>query len=101
MARWDGRSGKVSEEKIFLRENLFNLVLDTLILGFNEGIFGIRYGLKTLSDMGVHHVALRKATGIGFGTTEYMLRHNATSLWESWWRSEGMFLLICQFLYTC
>ena len=80
---------------------LGNLVLDTLILGFNEGIFGIRYGLKTLSDMGFHHIALRKAGGVGFGTTEYMLRHNATTLWESWWRSEGMLSSFCQFLYIC
>jgi hypothetical protein len=39
--------------------------------GFNEGIFAIRYALKTLSDMGFHHIALRKATGFGFGTPEY------------------------------
>jgi hypothetical protein len=38
--------------------------------GFNEGIFAIRYSLKTLSDMGFHHIALRKASGIGFGTIE-------------------------------
>ena len=59
--------------------------------GFNEGIFGIRYALKTLSDMGFHNVALRKASGFGFGTTEYMLRHNATTMWESWWRSEDIY----------
>ena len=58
--------------------------------GFNEGIFGIRYALKTLSDMGFHHIALRKASGIGFGTTEYFLSHNATTLWETWWRSEDL-----------
>lgn len=59
--------------------------------GFNEGIFGIRYSLKTLSDNGFHHIALRKAGGIGVGTTEYMLRHNATTLWETWWRSEDLY----------
>ena len=53
--------------------------------GFNEGILAIRYALKTLSEFGFHNVALRKATGIGFGTPEYMLRHNATTLWETWW----------------
>jgi len=31
--------------------------------GFNEGIFAIRYSLKTLSDNGFHNVALGKATG--------------------------------------
>merc|ERR1711862_179628 len=41
--------------------------------------------------MGFHHIALKKATGIGFGTPEYMLRHNATTLWESWWRSEDVY----------
>ena len=59
--------------------------------GFNEGIFAIRYALKTLSDMGFHHIALRKAAGIGFGTPEYMMSHNATTLWESWWRSEDVY----------
>ena len=59
--------------------------------GFGEGIFGIRYALKTLSDMGFHHIALRKASGIGFATTEYMLSHNATTMWESWWRSEDVY----------
>ncbi|KAL7554634.1 hypothetical protein ACHAWF_018136 [Thalassiosira exigua] len=59
--------------------------------GLNEGIFAIRYALKTLSDMGFHNVALRKATGFGFGSTEYMLRHNATTMWESWWRSEDLY----------
>ena len=59
--------------------------------GFNEGIFGIRYALKTLSDMGFHHIALRKASGYGFGTPEYFLRHNATTMWESWWRSEDVY----------
>jgi len=59
--------------------------------GFNEGIFGIRYALKTLSDLGFHHIALRKAAGFGFGTPEYMMRHNATTMWESWWRSEDVY----------
>eukprot|EP00984_Skeletonema_dohrnii_P020982 scaffold10365_cov102-Skeletonema_dohrnii-CCMP3373.AAC.5 len=59
--------------------------------GFGEGIFSIRYALKTLSDMGFHHIALRKASGIGFGTTEYMLTHNATTMWETWWRSEDVY----------
>ncbi|KAL7525668.1 hypothetical protein ACHAXR_001106, partial [Thalassiosira sp. AJA248-18] len=59
--------------------------------GFNEGIFAIRYALKTLSDTGFHHIALRKAAGFGFGTPEYMMRHNATSMWESWWRSEDVY----------
>mmetsp|Transcript_16687 Transcript_16687/g.30306 ORF Transcript_16687/g.30306 Transcript_16687/m.30306 type:complete len:1349 (+) Transcript_16687:172-4218(+) len=59
--------------------------------GFNEGIFAIRYALKTLSDMGFHHIALRKAAGFGFATSEYMMRHNATTMWESWWRSEDLY----------
>eukprot|EP01082_Thalassiosira_pseudonana_P003935 g3372.t1 g3372 contig12:1945901-1950127(+) len=59
--------------------------------GFNEGIFGVRYALKTLSDMGFHNIALRKASGFGFGTTEYMMSHNATTLWETYWRSEDLY----------
>jgi len=59
--------------------------------GFNEGIFAIRYALKTLSDNGFHHIALRKASGTGMATVEYMMRHNATTLWESWWRSEDLY----------
>lgn len=59
--------------------------------GFNEGIFAIRYALKTLSDSGFHYVALTKANGFGVGTFEYMLAHSATTLWESWWRSEDLY----------
>ncbi|KAL7527297.1 hypothetical protein ACHAXR_001887 [Thalassiosira sp. AJA248-18] len=59
--------------------------------GFNEGIFAIRYALKTLSDTGFHHIALRKASGFGMATSEYMMRHNATTMWESWWRSEDLY----------
>ena len=59
--------------------------------GFNEGIFAIRYAMKTLSDMGFHNVAVRKAVGFGFATPEYMMRHNATTMWESWWRSEDLY----------
>jgi hypothetical protein len=59
--------------------------------GFHEGIFAIRYSLKTLSEMGFHHIALRKATGTGMATFEYLLRHNATTMWESWWRSEDLY----------
>jgi len=59
--------------------------------GFNEGIFAIRYSMKTLSDMGFHNVAVRKAAGFGFATPEYMMRHNATTMWESWWRSEDLY----------
>ena len=59
--------------------------------GFNEGIFAVRYALKTLSETGYHNVALDKATGFGVGTWEYMLSHNATTHWESWWRSEDLY----------
>ena len=59
--------------------------------GLNEGIFAIRYALKTLSETGFHNIALRKAAGFGFGTAEYMMRHNATTMWESWWRSEDLY----------
>jgi len=59
--------------------------------GFNEGIFAVRYALKTLSDNGFHNLALSKATGFGCGTFEYMLSHNATTHWESWWRSEDLY----------
>jgi len=59
--------------------------------GFNEGIFAVRYALKTLSDNGFHNLALSKANGFGCGTFEYMLSHNATTHWESWWRSEDLY----------
>lgn len=59
--------------------------------GFNEGIFAIRYALKTLSDNGFHNLAISKASGFGAGTFEYMLSHNATTMWESWWRSEDLY----------
>eukprot|EP00970_Alexandrium_tamarense_P001360 scaffold145_cov195-Alexandrium_tamarense.AAC.4 len=59
--------------------------------GFNEGIFAIRYAMKTLSDMGYHNIALRKAAGVGMATPEYMMSHNATTMWESWWRSEDLY----------
>jgi hypothetical protein len=59
--------------------------------GFNEGIFSVRYALKTLSETGYHNVALDKANGFGVGTWEYMLSHNATTHWESWWRSEDLY----------
>jgi len=59
--------------------------------GFSEGIFAVRYALKTLSDNGFHNLALSKANGFGVGTFEYMLSHNATTHWESWWRSEDLY----------
>jgi len=59
--------------------------------GFSEGILAVRYALKTLSDNGFHNIALAKASGFGVGTFEYMLSHNATTQWESWWRSEDLY----------
>ena len=59
--------------------------------GFNEGIFAVRYALQTLSNNGFHNLALSKANGFGCGTFEYMLSHNATTHWESWWRSEDLY----------
>mmetsp|Transcript_26189 Transcript_26189/g.54178 ORF Transcript_26189/g.54178 Transcript_26189/m.54178 type:complete len:340 (+) Transcript_26189:3427-4446(+) len=59
--------------------------------GFNEGILAVKYSLKTLSDNGFHNVALNKASGFGCGSFEYMLSHNATTMWESWWRSEDLY----------
>jgi hypothetical protein len=56
-----------------------------------EGILSIRYSLKTLSDIGFHNIALSKVTGDGFPSFEYMLSHNATTLWETWWRSEDVY----------
>ena len=59
--------------------------------GFNEGIFAVRYALQTLSNNGFHNLALSKANGFGCGSFEYMLSHNATTHWESWWRSEDLY----------
>jgi hypothetical protein len=112
LKNWFQRSGSLwpgDEEKLFLEELEESYVEEMVRTGeltkegddyfmgwsqwqgFSEGIFAIRYALKTLSDMGFHHIALRKATGFGFGTPEYMLRHNATTMWESWWRSEDVY----------
>ena len=56
-----------------------------------EGILAVRYNLRALSDLGFHHVALNKASGIGYPSFEHMMSHNATTLWETWWRSEEVF----------
>ena len=56
-----------------------------------EGILAVRYGLKALSDIGFHNIALSKVTGEGCPSFEYMLSHNATTMWESWWRSEDLY----------
>ena len=56
-----------------------------------EGILAIRYSLKALSDIGFHNIALTKVTGDGCPSFEYMLSHNATTMWESWWRSEDVY----------
>lgn len=92
LKNWFKRGGELwsgDEEKLFLkeldesyiqqmvrtgelvRENGNVLMSWSQWQGFNEGIFAIRYALKTLSDNGFHHIALRKATGFGFGTPEY------------------------------
>jgi hypothetical protein len=47
--------------------------------------------MKTLSEMGFHNIALRKAAGTGMATPEYMMSHNATTMWESFWRSEDLY----------
>ena len=47
-----------------------------------EGIFSIRFTLKILSDMGLHDVALSKAAAVGFPSFDYMMSHNATTMWE-------------------
>jgi hypothetical protein len=112
LKNWFRRKGETwggEEEKLFLKEldaSTAEQLVEAGVLikqhgnyafsfsqwqGFVEGIFAIRYALKTLSDFGFHHIALRKASGIGIGTTEYMLTHNATTLWESWWRSEDYY----------
>lgn len=59
--------------------------------GMGMGILAIRYTLSTLSSLGFHDVALSKASGEGFPGFEFMLSHNATTLWETWWRSEDMY----------
>ena len=56
-----------------------------------EGIFSIRFTQKVLSDMGLHDVALSKASAVGFPGFDYMMSFNATTMWETWHRSEGIF----------
>ena len=55
------------------------------------GIFGMRYTLKTLSDNGFHSLALTKASGSYMPSFGMMLSFNATTLWETYWRSEDAF----------
>jgi len=56
----------------------------------NIGIFGLKYTLKTLSDMGFHHVALSKASGTEMPSFGMFMAFNSTTLWETWWRSEDV-----------
>ena len=46
--------------------------------------------MPSFADKGFHDIALRKASGVGFATPEYMMSHNATTMWESFWRSEDL-----------
>ena len=55
------------------------------------GIFGMRYTLKTLSDNGFHSLALTKASGTYMPSFGMMLSFNATTLWETFWRSEDVY----------
>ena len=55
------------------------------------GIFGVRYGLRTLSDNGFHSLALTKASGSFMPSFGMMLSFNSTTLWETFWRSEDIF----------
>lgn len=48
-----------------------------------EGILAVRYNLRAMSELGYHQVALEKAAGIGYPSFEYMMSHNATTLWVS------------------
>lgn len=56
-----------------------------------EGILAVRYNLKALSEFGYQYIALDKAAGVGYPSYEYMMSHNATTLWEAWYRSETIF----------
>jgi hypothetical protein len=57
----------------------------------SEGILGIRYSLKTLSDFGFHNIALTRVSGDNFPGFAFMMSFNATTMWESWWRSEDLY----------
>eukprot|EP00978_Attheya_sp_CCMP212_P003157 scaffold6566_cov49-Attheya_sp.AAC.1 len=56
-----------------------------------EGILGIRYSLKTLSDFGFHNIALSRVSNGNFPGFAYMMSFNATTMWETWWRSEDLY----------
>lgn len=105
----EGHTWPGSEEAAFLR-NISETTLNEMIesgevtkrgsiwsmgwsqwYAFSEGILAVRYALKTLSENGLHNIALAKASGFGVGTYEYQLSHNATTHWESWWRSEDLY----------
>eukprot|EP00523_Entomoneis_sp_CCMP467_P003866 CAMPEP_0168761210 /NCGR_PEP_ID=MMETSP0724-20121128/23195_1 /TAXON_ID=265536 /ORGANISM="Amphiprora sp., Strain CCMP467" /LENGTH=1371 /DNA_ID=CAMNT_0008810305 /DNA_START=162 /DNA_END=4274 /DNA_ORIENTATION=- len=57
----------------------------------NSGILDVKYTFKTLSDMGFHDIGLSKASGNHFPGYGYMMSFNATTLWETWWRSEDLY----------
>uniref|UniRef100_A0A7S3DXN1 Alpha-L-rhamnosidase six-hairpin glycosidase domain-containing protein n=2 Tax=Entomoneis paludosa TaxID=265537 RepID=A0A7S3DXN1_9STRA len=57
----------------------------------NSGILDVKYTFKTLSDMGFHDIGLSKASGLQFPSFGYMMSFNATTLWETWWRSEDLY----------
>ena len=55
------------------------------------GLFGIKYSLKTLSDNGFHSLGLTKASGSYMPSFGLMLSFNATTLWETFGRSEDVY----------
>jgi len=75
----DNELGKIYEALYSPRHSMF------------EGIFAVRYTLKALSDMGLHKLALSKTTSTDFGSFEWMLSFNATTLWETWYMSEHVY----------
>ena len=59
--------------------------------GMVNGIFSLRWGLHALSEGGFHGDAVAAAAHDTFPGYQYMLDHGATTLWETWWRSEDLY----------
>ncbi|KAL7579512.1 hypothetical protein ACA910_007889 [Epithemia clementina (nom. ined.)] len=88
---------KVSELASLLSEGHIVRMDGKIVPAYNEryavttGMLGMRYTLKTLSDNGFHSLALTKSSGSYMPSFGMMLSFNATTLWETIWRSEDLY----------
>lgn len=55
------------------------------------GLFGVKWVLLALSEAGMNDLAYKMVTQVDFPSYGYMLKNNATTLWESWFFSNNTF----------